>query len=213
MRATVDWVAGPVTGVIDLVQRTPSEAVRVTVDIAGLKPGQLHGFHIHAKPAHSAADLATSCAACGGHFNPLNQPHGSVFVDATRRHVGDLINNVLADEAGRARVSFTDPLLTLVPTPARPYSVVGKSVVVHDGVDDLGQQGSVIRPPALTAEHGVLPGWRDDCRRYADAARRTESTVTGNAGQRRACGNIRVVDESQGLRGWRGSGRHVRPHD
>ena len=197
MRATVDWVAGPVTGVIDLVQRTPSEAVRVTVDIDGLQPEQLHGFHIHAKPAHSAADLAASCAACGGHFNPLNQPHGSVFVDAKRRHVGDLINNLLADKAGRARVSFTDPLLTLVPTTARPYSVVGKSIVVHEGVDDLGQQGSVISPPALTAEHGVLPGLRDNCRRYVDAKRRAESIETGNAGKRRACGNIRMVHQEE----------------
>ena len=186
----VEWVAGTVTGSILFRQQSPTSPVEVTVDVSGLVPGHLHGFHIHAKPATSADSLQQSCAACGGHFNPLNQPHGSIFVDGTARHVGDLINNLLSDANGTARVTFQDDLLSLIPTPQRPYTVVGKSLVIHEGTDDLGQQGSVIRPPCMVGTT-VRPGLRDECRKYAEAKMRTESTVTGNAGARRACGNIR----------------------
>lgn len=192
-QATVDWVAGAITGRIDLVQADAKAPVHVRVDISGLQPHQRHGFHVHAKPAQGAASLQQSCAACGGHFNPLNQPHGSIFVDRTKRHVGDLINNLLADATGRARVQFTDELLSLVATPERPYTVVGKSIVVHQGVDDLGQQGSIIEPPCLVHDGRIVPGKRQVGRRYAESDKRHESTVTGNAGARLACGNIRLV--------------------
>ena len=188
----MDWVAGIVTGRILFTQECLASPVQVTVDVRGLVPGHMHGFHIHAKPATGAASLQQSCAACGGHFNPLDQPHGSVFVDGTARHVGDLVNNLLADDNGRAQVRFQDNLLSLIPTPQRPYTVVGKSIVIHEGTDDLGQQGSVIRAPCLVGET-VRPGVRDERRKYAEAAQRKESTVTGNAGARRACGNIRRV--------------------
>ena len=190
--AIVDWVAGRVTGRILFTQECPARPVHVDVDVRGLVPGHMHGFHIHAKPAMGADSLQQSCAACGGHFNPLNQPHGSVFVDGTARHVGDLINNLLADDDGCAQVQFQDDLLSLIPTPQRPYTVVGKSIVIHEGTDDLGQQGSVIRPPCRVGKT-VRPGVRDERRKYAEAAQRKESTVTGNAGARRACGNIRRV--------------------
>lgn len=193
MEATVDWVAGCVKGRIDLVQPHSHAPVHVSVDICGLTPGQRHGFHIHAQPAKNADSLHQSCAACGGHFNPLAQPHGSIFVDRQKRHVGDLINNLLADATGRARVQFTDELLSLAWTEERPYTVVGKSIVVHKGVDDLGQQGSVIEPPCLVHHGQVVSGQRQEGRQYADAARRQESTVTGNAGARLACGNIRLT--------------------
>lgn len=50
------------------------------------------------------------------------------------RHVGDL-GNIVADEQGIAKGTITDKLISL----SGPYSVIGRTIVVHEGVDDLGK--------------------------------------------------------------------------
>jgi len=74
------------------------------------------------------------------------------------RHVGDL-GNIEADESGKAAFNFNDPQLKLT----GEHSIVGRSVVVHAGTDDLGRGG------------------HDD------------SKTTGHAGGRVACGVIGVT--------------------
>ncbi|XP_039262007.2 superoxide dismutase [Cu-Zn]-like [Styela clava] len=116
-------------------------------EITGLKTGQ-HGFHVH-----QYGDYTNGCTSTGGHFNPYNKEHGGP--DDTERHVGDL-GNIMVDESGKATIDITDKQVKL----DGEFSVVGRAIVVHADVDDLGRGG--------------FP----------------DSKTTGHAGGRLACGVI-----------------------
>lgn len=102
--------------------------VRVTADVVGLKPGP-HGFHIHEKGDCSAHDASSA----GGHFNPSHEKHGAPTDQ--HRHAGDL-GNIEADANGHAHYDWTDTVIEL----DGPNSIVGKSVVIHEKVDDFKTQ-------------------------------------------------------------------------
>ncbi|MCK9275448.1 MAG: superoxide dismutase family protein [Syntrophales bacterium] len=104
------------------------KGVKVVADIEGLAPGK-HGFHIHEYGDCTAPD-ATSA---GGHFNPENKPHGAP--DSKERHAGDL-GNVVANEQGKARYEWTDPVISL----SGPHSILGRAVIIHADEDDLTSQ-------------------------------------------------------------------------
>ena len=99
--------------------------VKVVADIEGLKPGK-HGFHLHEKGDCSAPDASSA----GAHFNPTRSHHGGP--DTAERHAGDF-GNVEADASGKVHVELKDKQLKLT----GPYSIIGKSVVVHEKEDDL----------------------------------------------------------------------------
>jgi superoxide dismutase, Cu-Zn family len=121
----------------------------VGVRLRGLSPGP-HGFHVH-----QCGDLrGEQCSACGPHFDPLARSHGG-RVSPPERHPGDF-GNVTADASGRVDEWIDVPGLRLA-------DVVGRSVVVHAGEDDLGR--------------GL-------------GQARQESLKTGNSGARLACGVI-----------------------
>lgn len=102
--------------------------IRVKVNIGGLSEGK-HGFHIHQYGDCSAADGTSA----GGHFNPEGKAHGAP-TDA-ERHVGDL-GNVVADSMGIASYEFTDTMISF----EGAHSIIGRSIVVHAGEDDLTSQ-------------------------------------------------------------------------
>ena len=108
--------------------QTVEGGVRVTGKFSGLAPGK-HGFHIHEKGDCSAPDGSSA----GGHYNPLGKSHGEP--DATERHAGDL-GNITADKSGHALYDRVDSQLSL----NGPYSIVGRSVIIHAGEDDLKSQ-------------------------------------------------------------------------
>lgn len=83
--------------------------------------------------------------SAGGHFNPLNAPHGGPEDKPTERHIGDL-GNVTADEKGEVEVELTDHLISL----RGPRSILARSVVVHADEDDLGRGGF---PDSKTTGH------------------------------------------------------------
>lgn len=87
--------------------------------------------------------------------NPHNKTHGAP--SDSERHVGDL-GNFKTDAQGNANGSVSDKFIKLI----GPESVLGRTVVVHAGTDDLGQGGN------------------------------EESKKTGNAGARPACGVIGI---------------------
>ncbi len=99
--------------------------LRVVADIGGLTPGK-HGFHVHEHGDCSAHDGSSA----GGHFNPHNTKHGGP--DSEERHAGDL-GNLEANEFGFAHYDRVFPDLYL----NGEYSIIGKSIVVHAGEDDL----------------------------------------------------------------------------
>jgi len=102
--------------------------VRVVADVTNLTPGE-HGFHIHEKGDCSAPDASSA----GGHFNPTGHKHGGP--DAEERHAGDL-GNLTADASGKAHYDRVDKELQLT----GPNTIIGRSVIVHEKVDDLKTQ-------------------------------------------------------------------------
>lgn len=93
-------------------------------------------------------------------INTVN-PHGKEHGDQkdTERHVGDL-GNIKTDANGNATGSLQDKFIKLIGA----ESVIGRTVVVHGGTDDLGKGGH------------------------------PESKKTGNAGPRPACGVIGIAE-------------------
>ncbi|HXQ63660.1 MAG TPA: superoxide dismutase family protein [Steroidobacteraceae bacterium] len=110
--------------------RQSSSGVHLHVELAGLKPGSEHGFHVHDKGDCSAPDAMST----GGHFNPAGAPHGRA--GGAAHHAGDL-PSLTADAAGKVRVDLDVAGLTLDPGPT---SIVGRSVVVHGDRDDFTTQ-------------------------------------------------------------------------
>ncbi|KAL7010196.1 SOD-1 superoxide dismutase (Cu-Zn) [Cystobasidiomycetes sp. EMM_F5] len=84
---------------------------------------------------------------------PTGSKHGAP--DAAERHVGDL-GNVKTDGSGVAHLNITDKHLSLF----GKNSIIGRTVVIHAGTDDLGKGDN------------------------------EETFKTGNAGGRNACGVI-----------------------
>jgi Cu-Zn family superoxide dismutase len=116
-----------------LTLRAEGDGVRISGELAGLKPGSEHGFHVHENGDCSAPD-ATSA---GGHFNPAGQAHGSM--DADPHHAGDMPNQ-MADAQGVADVNVLVPGMSL--TPGSDHYVIGRALVVPAQPDDYQSQPS-----------------------------------------------------------------------
>jgi Cu-Zn family superoxide dismutase len=139
-----------VTGTLVFEQESESSPTTITYDISGQDANAKRGMHIH-----TFGDNTNGCTSAGPHFNPHAKNHGAP--EDEERHVGDL-GNIETDAQGNSRGTITDRLIKLI----GPESVVGRTVVVHAGTDDLGKGGH------------------------------EESLKTGNAGPRPACGVIGV---------------------
>lgn len=100
--------------------------VEITAKIKGLKEG-LHGIHIH-----KYGDLRQGCKSTCAHYNPHNKNHGGP--NDTDRHVGDL-GNIEVNSKGEGKLVLEDKLVKL----RGKYSVIGRSIVIHDKEDDLGK--------------------------------------------------------------------------
>ncbi len=125
-------------------------SVKVTGEVTGLAPGK-HGFHVH-----EFGDYTSGCTSAGSHFNPFGKTHGAPEDEV--RHVGDL-GNVVAGDDGKVALNITDKGIQI----SGPNSIIGRAVVVHADVDDLGKGGHEL------------------------------SLTTGNAGGRLACGVIGIA--------------------
>jgi Cu-Zn family superoxide dismutase len=115
-----------VKGTVRFSQTGDDEPTTIDVEIEGLKPGS-HGFHVH-----EFGDNTNGCVSAGAHYNPFAKKHGGP--EDEERHVGDL-GNVVADDSGVARVTIKDRLVSL----GGPYSVIGRTMVVHADEDDFGK--------------------------------------------------------------------------
>lgn len=108
--------------------------VSMTAKLSGLSEGE-HAIHIHQTADCSAADGSST----GGHWNPTNEPHGK-WGASEGYHKGD-IGNFMADADGNATVEFsTDEWC--IGCNDENKNILGKGVIVHQGVDDYTSQPS-----------------------------------------------------------------------
>lgn len=128
-----------VYGQIFFEQSGPKEKLKVTFRLYGLPvdSNQPRAMHIH-----EYGDLSKGCDSTGGHYNPLRIHHPE--------HPGDFGNFVPKNGKIRQSQHFNATLFGKL-------SIIGRSVVIHDGEDDLGRGGNA------------------------------ESLLNGNAGRRLAC--------------------------
>ena len=108
--------------------------VTLEAQIFGLEEGT-HAIHIHEKADCSSEDAKSS----GGHWNPTFAPHGK-WGDEAGYHKGD-IGNFVADADGNATVDFATTEWC-IGCDDETKNIVGKAVIVHQGVDDYTSQPS-----------------------------------------------------------------------
>ncbi|KAI9788747.1 MAG: Superoxide dismutase [Cu-Zn] [Peltula sp. TS41687] len=140
-----------VSGTVTFEQPSETAPTKITYHISGNDPNAKRGWHIH-----QFGDNTNGCTSAGPHFNPFSTTHGAPEDEV--RHVGDL-GNLNTDDNGVAKGSFEDKFVKLI----GPESVVGRTLVIHAGIDDLGRTNH------------------------------PESKKTGNAGARPACGVIGIA--------------------
>ena len=118
-------------GVSGIVQFSGGgDSVDVHVVATGLRPGSIHGFHVHAIGNCASADFMSA----GDHFNPTHRPHGP---QDGPHHAGDM-PSLLADPSGKIDTRFTLEGVTLGGTDG----FVGHAVILHAGADNFDAQPS-----------------------------------------------------------------------
>ncbi|MGW9686690.1 superoxide dismutase family protein [Flagellimonas sp. 2504JD1-5] len=108
--------------------------VIMKASLTGLTEGE-HAIHIHEKADCSSADGKST----GGHWNPTFQPHAKWGAEGGY-HKGD-IGNFVANAEGNATVDFATNEWC-IGCDDETKNIVGKAVIVHQGVDDFTSQPS-----------------------------------------------------------------------
>lgn len=125
------------SGTVRFVQS--GNQVRVSGEVRGLKPGAVHGFHVHEKGDCSSGDGNSA----GGHFNPEAKSHGQH--GQGMHHAGDL-PSLKADANGVAAFNFES---TTIRVGSGATDVVGKGLIVHRDPDDFKTQPTGNSGPRL----------------------------------------------------------------
>ncbi len=121
-----------VNGEVVFTQDNGEVIMRAT--FTGLDEGE-HAIHLHEKADCSSADGKST----GGHWNPTFEKHGKWGAE-DGYHKGD-IGNFTADADGNATVDFsTDEWC--IGCDDEKKNILGKAVIVHQGVDDYTSQPS-----------------------------------------------------------------------
>ena len=108
---------------------TPTaEGTLVTASLSGLGAYKTHGFHVHEK-----GECKGDFTSAGGHFNPGGHSHGA---PGENSHAGDL-GNVTTDSKGMVQYSYLSKQLMVDDS---AHGVIGRSVILHVGKDDLKSQ-------------------------------------------------------------------------
>lgn len=101
------------------------------LEIVGLPTGDeenvnnFFAFHIHEKGNCELGDISNPFPKTGNHYNPSDKPHP--------QHVGDL--PMIYSNNGYAFMLFYTSRFS-------PDDIIGKSAVIHSGIDDMKTQPS-----------------------------------------------------------------------
>ncbi len=106
------------------------DQVILTLSIENATPGE-HAFHLHEVGDCSAPDGTSA----GGHWNPTEHDHGQWGGEAF--HLGD-VGNLDVGEDGTATLTVETDLWSV--GTGDDNDVVGRAVIVHEGVDDFTTQ-------------------------------------------------------------------------
>jgi Cu-Zn family superoxide dismutase len=99
--------------------------------VEGLGKERTYAIHIH-----EFGDCS-SPSASGGHFDPyFSGKHGNPNDPIGTHHSGDL-PNITTDKKGVAEFTYETKAFTLIPS---PYSILGRSVIIHMQHDDYMSQ-------------------------------------------------------------------------
>jgi Cu-Zn family superoxide dismutase len=120
-----------IKGVARFSEDLETNQVRIDVNITGLKPNSLHGFHVH-----EAGDLTDKCTSMCAHFNPYGKKHGCP--GQKERHIGDL-GNLRTNNKGQSIYVFYDDCIKLRGTKC---NIIGRGLIIHEGKDDCGKGGN-----------------------------------------------------------------------
>ena len=131
-------------------QETSNSPTTVTLKLSGL--ASLAGdFHVHVQPIQPASGTPCGSAETGGHYNPLNVAAGQCSFSAPQLcEMGDL-----SGKSGRrgslvgldvADSVWSDSNLPL----SEPYSIVGRSVVIHKENGERWVCANIIDPSLPT---------------------------------------------------------------
>ena len=107
--------------------------IEIELNITGLTPNHLHGFHIH-----EAGDLSDNCSSMCAHFNPYKTIHGCPESSMKKRHVGDL-GNIKTNNKGESRYIFYDNIIKLRDSKC---NIIGRGLIIHEDPDDCGKGGN-----------------------------------------------------------------------
>mgnify|MGYP003122818536 CR=1 FL=1 len=158
-----------ITGYV-LFTQTKHDGVKVNIYIEGLTDG-LHGIHIHEKSLSHIKDLETAniCELLGGHFN-VGESWSLTEPNGTKHgeHTGDMCFNIDSKD-NIVNYTYYDKKISLDKN--LDNCVINRSVVIHSEMDDQGK--------------GL----------YADEEKNSQTFITGNAGERVACAEIRLIKD------------------
>lgn len=118
-------VNGINVGTVTFTQK--GKAVEMRAALKNLPSGQ-HAIHVHAVGTCTPPDFASA----GGHLNPDSKHHG--FSNPEGHHAGDFPMSVAVKGDGMGSAKLLSKDLSL--DASAPASIYGKSVVVHELVDD-----------------------------------------------------------------------------
>lgn len=138
-----------------------NEVINVYGQLCGFeKPETKHGFHIH-----RTGDLSEGCKSLCNHYDNGNHTHGGL--NDKNSHSGDLGNISISNRKCTDCDKYLSQKINFI-VPPNKFSlkeIVGRSIVIHEGEDDLGKGNN------------------------------KESLKTGNAGKRIGCGVIGIREE------------------
>ena len=120
-----------IKGYVKFSEDLTNNRVKIDLNIVGLKPNSLHGFHVH-----EAGDLTDGCTSMCSHFNPYGNTHGAPGMK--NRHVGDL-GNIKTNDKGEAIYTFYDDMIKLRESKS---NIIGRGLIIHENQDDYGKGGN-----------------------------------------------------------------------